>query len=516
MCGFTLFIGYPNPSYNELLACSERGGDDTNIILKDGMIFVFHRLSINGIDNGSQPMMKHNHILMCNGEIYNHTQLRSQHSLPPSKTGSDCEIILDLYNKYGSMNFINDLDGVFSFVLYDVKSKNVYYARDTYGVRPMYIGKGSQEQIVITSTLKGIPKNFESVRQHVPSMYGVICDGKIQCREKKWIRNNPMKYTPSQVRSTLVNAVRKRMMTERPFGCLLSGGLDSSLITGIVVSEHIKNGGSASDIRTFSIGMRGCPDLVNAKSVAEYLGTNHTQWEYDESVFIKNIPNVIRDIGSYDVTTVRASVGNWLIGRNIRETTDIKVVFNGDGADEVCSGYLYSCLAPNVESLMEDQKRLLSNIHNFDVLRSDRCIACHQLEPRTPFLDREFVNAYSSINAALRAPKCVLGASQEDHPHRGLTKWFLRSLFEGEGIIPESVLWRKKEAFSDGVSTSDKSWHQILKDHYEKSLKSTEEEVYRSLYSETYNNYDCIPYKWMPKWSSTTDPSARTLDCYES
>jgi asparagine synthase (glutamine-hydrolysing) len=515
MCGFTLFIGQYEPTLNEVVACSERGGDETKVLRLDDLIFVFHRLAINGIESGSQPMKKKKCILMCNGEIYNHLDLRKQHSLSPSETGSDCEIILDLYNKYGSMSFLNDLDGVFAFVLYDTHTKTVYFGRDAYGVRPMYIGTHTEGHIVITSALKGIPRSFDGqVSQYTPGMYGTIKNGHFAIKEKKWMRNRSLTYTLKQVRGALVNAVRKRLMSERPIGCLLSGGLDSSLITGLVVREHVKNGGKASDIRTFSIGMPGCPDLENAKCVADYLGTTHTQWEYDASVFIKHIPNVIRDIGSYDVTSVRASVGNWLLGRNIRETTDIKVVFNGDGADEVCSGYLYSCLAPNVEELAKDQERLLKNIHHFDVLRSDRCIASHQLEARTPFLDREFVQAYSSIEPSVRAPKCVPNASQDPHSHRDLTKWFLRTLFEGQNIIPDSVLWRKKEAFSDGVSARETSWHQILRDHYEQSLGSTEEDVYRSLYSQTYGDHDCIPYKWMPMWSTSRDPSARTLDCY--
>jgi asparagine synthase (glutamine-hydrolysing) len=296
----------------------------------------------------------------------------------------------------------------------------------------------------------------------------------------------------------------------------LSGGLDSSLITGIVVRLHVMNGGKASDICTFSIGMPDCPDLIYAKKVADFLGTTHTQWEYDESVFIKNIPNVIRDIGSYDVTSVRASVGNWLIARNIRETTDIKVVFNGDGADEVCSGYLYSNLAPDIDVLAKDQKDLLDNIHHFDVLRSDRCIACHGLEARTPFLDREFVNVYSMIDPSHRAPKCVSGSSDEEHKYRHLTKWFLRSSFENQEYIPDEVLWRTKEAFSDGVSSHKRSWHNIVKRYYMSTLGKTEEYVYKKIYSTTYGNRLLIPYKWMPKWTDEEDPSARNLSCYTS
>jgi asparagine synthase (glutamine-hydrolysing) len=516
MCGFTLFIGYDSPSVNELLACSERGGDGTKIITKNGILFVFHRLAINGIENGDQPMIKKGSILVCNGEIYNHAELRDDHRLPPCESGSDCEIILDLYHKYGSMSFLDDLDGVFAFVLYDPVKHTLFCARDMYGVRPMYIGTNGTDKIVLGSTLKSIPNNLSIVQQIKPAMYTEfrLHDIEYKLRYRKWSRNYKKTYQNVEIRDALLNAVRKRLMSERPIGCLLSGGLDSSLISGIVVREHIANGGKASDIRTFSIGMRDCPDLLYAKKVADYLGTTHTEYVYDESVFIKNIPNVIRDIGSYDVTTVRASVGNWLIARNIRETTDIKVVFNGDGADEVCSGYLYSKLAPNVNELAKDQIDLLENIHHFDVLRSDRCIASHGLEARTPFLDKEFVCAYSSIKPSMRAPDCVPGAQKEEHEHRHLTKWFLRTLFDKQGYIPNAVLWRNKEAFSDGVSTHDRSWHEIAKDYYSKTLGKKEDDVYKEIYSSVYGKRYIIPYKWMPKWSSSVDPSARTLDCY--
>lgn len=514
MCGFTVFIGYDNPMIINLLGCSDRGGDETVIKKYDDITIVFHRLSINGIDNGSQPMIKDNVLLVCNGEIYNHSHLRSSNKLSEAETGSDCEVILDLYNKYGSLSFVNDLDGVFAFALYDMTKHVMYCARDKYGVRPMYMATDAKTKIVVSSTLKGVPKDMKYVSQFKPSKYVELYlseDNTKEIKYKSWLRNT--KVWETNVQMALINAVKKRMMSERPIGCLLSGGIDSSLITSLVVKEHIRNGGKASDIRTFSIGMKGSPDLHYAKIVADYLGTTHTAWEYDASVFIKNIPYVIMDIGTYDVTTVRASVGNWLVARNIRETTDIKVVFNGDGADEVCSGYIYSSLAPDVEELDKDQRRLLDNIHHFDVLRSDRSIATHGLEPRTPFLDKEFVAIYSAIDKSQRAPKCVPGASQESHEYRHLTKWYLRKQFEG--YLPTEILWRTKEAFSDGISSTEKSWHQLLKDYYKTSLGETEENVYKAIYEKYYGKMFIIPYKWMPQWSSTDDPSARTLDCYE-
>lgn len=513
MCGFSIFLNY-DPDLLELIGSQKRGGDDTQILHIDNLVFVFHRLAINGIGSGSQPFQRNGIVMVCNGEIYNHRQLYIDHCLPKPSTQSDCEVILSLYQKYGSLSFVNDLDGVFSFVIYDSAVKRLLYARDRYGIRPMYIGHGNENQLVLSSTLLPTCSFIHTFTQVPPSTGSIYHTTQNQhIRTRNWFRKS---VPDMNVKDALTLAVRKRMMSERPIGCLLSGGLDSSLITSLVVREHVRNGGKPSDIRTFSIGMKGSPDLKYAKLVADFLGTTHTQWEYEPDVFIKNIPNVIRDIESYDITSVRASVGNWLIARNIRETTNIKVIFNGDGADEVCSGYLYSMSAPSLADLEEDQKDLLKNIHFFDVLRSDRSISSHGLEARTPFLDKEFVNVYSNVNIALRAPKCVPGASQEQDCL--LTKWYLRKQFDDGTYLPKEVLWRTKEAFSDGISSMEQSWHTILKEYYQSSLGTTEGEVYRKIFESYFGNGftegQIIPRYWMPKWSDTEDPSARSLNIY--
>ena len=508
MCGFSVFLNY-DPYLRHLFSAEKRGGDESRILKIDNLVFAFHRLSINGVDDGSQPFVKDGIVLVCNGEIYNYEHLYEKHDLPSSHTKSDCEVILALYRKYKSIDFINELDGVFAFALYDTHTKQLIYARDKYGVRPLYIGfDKSSSHMIVSSTLGAFPPSMKDISQMKSSFVNLI--DTVTCRSManiNWYRNN---HPSLSVKDALIFSVKKRLMSERPIGCLLSGGLDSSLITSIVVREHLKNGGKASDIRTFSIGMKGATDLKYAKIAADFLGTTHTSWEYDIGTFIKNIPNVIRDIESYDITTVRASVGNWLVSRNIRETTDIKVVFNGDGADEVCSGYLYSKNAPSLEDLQKDQEHLLDNIQYFDVLRSDRSISSHGLEARTPFLDKDFVNAYTSVDISKRAPKCVPGASSEQEVD--ITKWYLRKQFEG--YLPDEVLWRNKEAFSDGVSSCERPWHTILKDHYKKSYGKTEEEVYKEIFFSMYGDIPVIPFKWMPKWSDTDDPSARTLKCY--
>lgn len=511
MCGFSVFFGF-SPTISQCRACEKRGGDESRTLTIDNGTFVFHRLAINGVGSGSQPFRKSGVILVCNGEIYNHKELRASHTLSPATTKSDCEVILDLYIKYRSLSFVNDLDGVFAFVIYDSEAKELFYARDKYGVRPMYISSTDTHPLIISSTLEAFPRNLPNVYQTQPSHMGHIdTSTMVPIKMSRWDRDFPP-LIPN-VKEALIQSVRKRMMSDRPIGCLLSGGLDSSLIASLVVKEHIRNGGNPSDIKTFSIGMTGSPDLKYAKIVADYLGTTHYHWEFEPKVFIENIPNVIRDIESYDTTTVRASVGNWLVARNIREQTDVKVVFNGDGADEVCSGYLYTKKAPSLKAVDKDQRRLLRHIHFFDVLRSDRCIASHGLEARTPFLDKDFVYTYSMISPALRAPKCVPGASQEQH--LDITKWYLRKQFEG--YLPEEILWRKKEAFSDGVSSHDTSWHDILKAHFKETLHTTEANAYQSIFEDFYGETDetqIIPYRWMPLWCDTDDPSARTIDCY--
>ena len=315
----------------------------------------------------------------------------------------------------------------------------------------------------------------------------------------------------------LDQAVRKRVVgtTDRPIVCLLSGGLDSSLITALVAKHHI------GELKTFSIGMPGSEDLQYARKVAEHLGTDHTEVTMTSDAFFDAIPEVIEAIESYDTTTVRASVGNYLIGKYISQNTDAKVVFNGDGSDELTGGYLYFLKAPDALEFDGECRRLLKNIHAFDVLRSDRCISSHGLEPRTPFLDKTFVSHYLSLPASLRHA----GGIGECEKH------FLRSAVTSvfPTLLPEEVVWRTKEAFSDGVSGSAGSWFQIIQDKLEKSAwtvdaqevthnqpQTREQAYYRQIYDSLYPfTANTIPYFWMPRYVEATDSSARTLDIYK-
>lgn len=317
-------------------------------------------------------------------------------------------------------------------------------------------------------------------------------------------------YYKSLIKGTLINAVKKRLLSDRPIACLLSGGLDSSLITSIVV--NLLKDKTKNKLETFSIGLPGSTDLVYAKKVANYLGTKHTEILLTEDDFFNAIPEVIEKIESYDTTTLRASVGNYLVSRYISQNSKAKVIFNGDGSDELTGGYLYFNKAPNSLLFDFEVKHLLQNIHYFDVLRSDRSISSCGLEPRTPFLDKTFVNTYLSIPLYYRKPE-----------GNEIEKKILRDSFME--FLPRDVLYRKKEAFSDGVSGNDRSWYQVISEkldkidipifeHNEKHMcpKTKEQMYYRYLFEQKYpKRENVIPYFWMPKWSNTTDPSARTL-----
>ena len=507
--------------YSEFNKSKNRGGippDDTQFFVIGEYYMGFHRLSINGLNTESnQPFFKNGTYLICNGEIYNYKELYSYIGIKPL-TSSDCEIIIDLYQLYPIDYFINLLDGVFSFIIYDTRKNLIISARDPFGVRPLYY---SHDFNNFSSELKQINNiTQEMISQFPPGHYCI--NGLIyryhtlnqlympHCEQFKTYKNEE-NYYRSLIKGSLINAVKKRLLSDRPIACLLSGGLDSSLITSIVVNlMKVKN---QTPIETFSIGLPGSTDLIYAKKVADYLGTNHHEIIVTENDFFSAIPEVIKIIESYDTTTVRASVGNYLISKYISNNSNAKVIFNGDGSDELTGGYLYFHKAPNNLFFDFEVKNLLNNIHFFDVLRSDKSISSCGLEPRTPFLDKTFVSNYLSIPLHYRKP------SSSD-----IEKKILRDSFME--FLPREVLYRTKEAFSDGVSGTERSWFQIIAEklnhidipiftYNEKYLppKTKEQMYYRYLFEQHFPNREkVIPYFWMPKWSNTTDPSARTLE----
>ena len=525
--------------------------------------FGFHRLAINGLNPESdQPLVMENIALICNGEIYNYKELYRLMNVSPT-TGSDCEVIIHLYKKYGIEQTLQMLDGVFAFVLcdydYNTTELILYVARDPYGVRPLYCvdlkttPTTNQSILAFASELKVLNNFAQSRTDCLIQQFQPGTCSKYSMSYKVnsiWVLENTIMYHGNGFHSTfnseakripkheilqniqgyLMKAVQKRVeTTDRPIACLLSGGLDSSLITALVNEECKKYG--KNRLETYSIGLEGSEDLRCAKMVAEYLGTKHTEILLTEEDFINAIPEVIRAIESYDTTSVRASIGNYLLGKYISENSEAKVIFNGDGSDELCGGYLYMGLAPDAIEFDKECRRLLHDISFFDVLRSDKCISTHGLEPRTPFLDRTWVQYYLSIHPEIRF-----------HPlKKECEKHLLRSAFScgmylnnnTQPLLPESILWRRKEAFSDGVSKTTRSLYEIIQEYCEKNKdslslinpsdfcwntpKTIEQIWYRSLFESYYPGMgESIPYFWLPKYVNATDASARTLEIYNS
>ena len=496
----------------------------------------FHRLAINGLNKEShQPIEIEDYSLICNGEIYNYKELYKNCGVTP-KTDSDCEIIIHLVKKYGIHETMDLLDGVFAFVLLNKKENIVYVTRDPYGVRPLFVGIKEGGQVVFGSELKMLKPICYTVNQFPPgtySTYNLVEERNwcVQIKNKEYFSGNiftsSMYYDKNihkdfkkeclaTIRNSLFNAVLKRVKnTDRPIACLLSGGLDSSLISALV-NYFNKKLNKSKKLETYSIGFEGSQDLYYARIVAEYLDTKHHEIIVKEEDFLNAIPEVIHAIESYDTTTVRASVGNYLVAKYIKEHSEAKVIFNGDGSDELTGGYLYFHEAPDNIDFDKECKRLLRDLHKFDVLRSDRCIAAHGLEARTPFLDKAFVFNYLSLPCEIR----------NHAKNEKCEKYLLREAFHD--FLPEEVLYRTKEAFSDGVSKQTRSWYEIIQEHmetkninttkiYEHNQPTTKEQYYyREIFESYYENCEyVIPYFWMPKFIEAKDSSARTLGIYK-
>jgi len=550
MCGIFSLLNTNNISdffINEQFEKGKnRGPEYSKLLTCENDKFGFHRLAINGLnDKSNQPFMINDIILICNGEIYNYKYLYELMEIK-SETDSDCEVILHLYLRYGIEQTLLMLDGVFAFILYDTKNKQIYAARDPYGVRPLYqltnlnnsttdclIGFASELKCL--SGFNSICDSY-SIVQFTPGTYSVF-------NYNNYIWSNNKQNIPYIVPSFsspnnkfiwqcyfdniieyLTKSVEKRCLTtERPIACLLSGGLDSSLITALV-NEFYKSNcnttSTSSKLETYSIGLSGSEDLKYARIAANYLNTKHTEIIVTEKEMFDAIPEVIHAIESYDTTTVRASIGNYLLGKYIAKNSNAKVIFNGDGSDELCGGYLYMNSCPDSIEFDKETRRLLKDIHLFDVLRSDKSISSHGLEPRTPFLDRNFVNYYLSIPPYAR--------NHTNFSYCGkylLRKSFSLPIYENSDckqLLPDEILWRRKEAFSDGVTGHGRSLFQILQEFISIELNlpaniETEKLYYKSIFEKCFPNLSYIvPYFWMPKYTTATDPSARTLDIYKN
>ena len=541
MCGILAIIGKNAKAekYEESMKrLHNRGPEGERWLKKGGALLGFTRLAINGLtDQGMQPMERGACAWAVNGEIYNWATLNTENSLG-CETGSDCEVVGALYTRiYAGRpieeigDLFNSLDGVFATVIIDSDRGVAIVARDPFGVRPLYMGYDG-ESILFASEMKSLEAVCENVEPFPPStvaVYNLMNTSDITYAKryhKVSTTTMPLlsnvELSAGAIRVALTVAVKKRMMMERPVAVLLSGGLDSSLVASLVARE-LKEAGRPA-LKTFSIGMAGSSDLFHAKMVADWIGSDHTEIVVTPEEMFGAISSVIYHIESYDTTTVRASVGNWLVSKAVKERSECKVVFNGDGSDEVFGSYLYFYEAPSAREYEEEVLRLLAEIHSFDVLRSDRSISSNGLEPRTPFLDKAFVQTVLSIPLKYRMPR--KGGVCE--------KWILRRAFDDGKTLPAEVLWRRKEAFSDGVSGTEKSWYQIVQETVADRVPADWKEMAAKKYgvntpttAEMYYYRSCfegfygakhvtttVPHFWMPKWTGATDPSARTLAIY--
>lgn len=526
MCGiFGLLCKHVVPD-SPFLQCvgkkiQHRGPDNTHTMAIDNVLLVFHRLAINGLDTSSdQPLTVDHIILCCNGEIYNYKELAEEHDIQ-LRTNSDCEIIAHLYIKYGIEKTCQLLDGEYSFMLYDTELHELFAARDLLGLRGFFYGTINDE-IALASEAKALqickhvepfpPRSYwRSSTQEFKTYYEFV--PKIVERTEEEICK--------LINKVFTDSVYKRVkMSERPCGFLLSGGLDSSLCT-VLGAQCYDN---PKDVHAFSIGLQGsCADLKYAKIVADYLGITHHIVEYTEEDFLKEIPETIRVIESYDVTTVRASNGHRLIAKYVKENTDIKVLISGEVSDELTCGYMAFGKIEDSSELLEESIRMLNEIHLYDTLRADRAICAYGLEGRYPFAAKEFLELYLSIPAEL---KTFFNKSR-------IEKYLLRKSFDG--YLPNEIIYRRKDGFSDGISSLERSTSDVIKEYMDKIISDSEFErrrlryvhlqpqtkeelYYRDIFEQYHlNRENLIPKFWKPNpkyYGDVVDPSGRILDTF--
>ena len=527
-----------------------RGPDRSLTILNRKCFIGFHRLAIMGLDiDGDQPFHlideKKTFYLVCNGEIYNFRELIDQYNLQVNKTGSDCAIILPLYKlfNYDLKRLNRELLGEYSFALIEVEKDelvSVQLSTDPLSVRPVFFATDDENRSFgFSSLLGGLSGLFRDVSRFTQKSILKWEPGKPPVTTSYYdaiVDEASHSHVPSaddykNAVEVVEKAIQRRLRSDRPIGCLLSGGLDSSLVCSIAARKLADNY-PGKKLNTFSIGMKEGTDIRFARNVAAHVNALYGNIEHHIIYFtpeegLEAIDDVIRSTETYDITTIRASVGQFLLGRYISENTNIKVILNGDGADEGQMGYLYFFLSPGENEARLDHYKLLDEIHLYDGLRVDRAISCHGLEARIPFLDREVVNYFRSIPTAWKRP---VNDRMEKH--------FLRKAFElayaEQPILPSEVLWRKKEAFSDGVSGKEKSWFQLVQEYLNEKISDAEYErekmnlhphilppskeayYYMKKFRESFGpKWNVIPHYWLPNWSGNIqEPSARVLKVY--
>lgn len=518
--------------YAAFMKIKHRGPDYSSFdLIKDNLLLGFHRLAIMDLTaEGNQPF----HYVrddgscvycICNGEIYDYEKIKKEYGII-TKSHSDCEVIIPLYEKVGVEGMIRLLGSEFAFIIADIsKDGNVKIVsgRDPIGVRPLFYGL-DENSICFSSEMKGICDNYEKVFVFPPGHYMTYENGKMCLTEYYSYDFKVMDNVPEilisdvycKIRELLIESVKKRMITDRPYGALLSGGLDSSLVVGIMKMLAPEK---RFPVFTITIDNKGT-DLEHAKQVAEYLDLDHHVINVSESDVLKVIDETIYSIESYDITTVRCSLVQKLLSEYIQKNTDIRVIKVGEVADEIASGYAYHRLAPSHEERYRDSIRLVKNAHRFDGLRTCRTMASNGLEVRLPYADYKLVDYIFSLPPEFTAPK------------NNLEKALIRDAFRDLKLIPDTTINRSKSAFSDAVACKERSLYEIIQEHVE-TLVSTEDfeqhkndfkhcppftkesYYYRKKFVEYFGDStyvsETIPYYWMPKWIECSDPSARKV-----
>ena len=453
-----------------------RGPDWSGVYHDEGAILVHERLAIVDPAGGSQPLRSADGelVLAVNGEIYNHRELKVelvQHYA--FQTGSDCEVINALYREDDPASFLNRLNGIFAFALWDKAKGRALIARDPIGVCPLYWGHDREGRLCVASEMKALAPICADVAQFPPGhYYDTATRALVKYYQKPW-RDYPavegVQVSKDELREAFERAVHRQLMTDVPYGVLLSGGLDSSLVAAVAAryARHRVEDDDTTEawwprLHSFAIGLEGSPDLAAAEVAAKALGTVHHGFTYTFQEGLDAIPEVIRHIETYDVTTIRASTPMYLLARRIK-AMGVKMVLSGEGSDEIFGGYLYFHKAPNAREFHEELVRKLDALHNYDCLRANKSMMAWGVEPRVPFLDVEFLDVAMKMDAAYKMiDKTGEGA-------RRMEKGVLREAFDG--YLPESILWRQKEQFSDGVGYG---WIDGLKAHAEAQVSDRE------------------------------------------
>lgn len=516
-----------------------RGPDWSGIYCGEKSILAHERLSIVGVDSGKQPLYSKdgNLVLAVNGEIYNHKEIRSRYPDYEFLTHSDCEVILALYKDKG-VGLFEDLNGIFAFALYDVENDICLIGRDHMGIIPLYMGYDDHGQFYVASELKALEGVCPNVQEFLPGYYMCSAEGN---ELKRWYKRDWMEYDnvkdnesdENELRVALESAVHRQLMSDVPYGVLLSGGLDSSIISAIAkryAARRIEDDNQTEawwpQLHSFAVGLKDSPDLVASKKVAEYIGTVHHEINFTVEEALDALSDVIYHIETYDVTTVRASTPMYLLARFIK-SMGVKMVLSGEGADELFGGYLYFHKAPDAKAFHEETVRKLDRLHLYDCLRANKSLAAWGVEGRVPFLDKEFMDVAMRLNP--QDKMCGNGK---------IEKYILRKTFQD--YLPESVAWRQKEQFSDGVGYN---WIDSLKEMAEKKVSdkqimhaserfpinppmSKEEYWYRTMFEEHFPSASAahtvpsvpsvacstaVALEWDASFKDRVDPSGRAV-----